>query len=269
MNPKIYILLFALNVIFWASIHADFIPITQIADLPQNTDTNYIQDAIRAYQENNYTQALQYFLDAENSGIKNPSLYFNIGNAYYRNNDIPNAIVYYKKALLLDSSFRPARTNLDFMLSITPDKQIDLEENTMTRFVTNGYYLLSINTLLVICLIILVFIISLIHLQWAFPDRDNTIVRFINFVLVFIFILFTALTISRIHLVKSNHEAVVTAGTVRVYSGPSESNPILFTINEGTILKIQKEELNWTQITTLSGYSGWINADTYRKIIEN
>ena len=261
-------IIFFLVVLYGILQAANFVPLPAEIAMQPNTDIDYLKEGVNAYQNNNFMQALDYFLIVENNGLHNPSLFFNIGNAYYRNNQIANAIIYYKKALLLDSSFKPAKTNLDFMLSITQDKQTDLEEHTMTKFLQNNYYYFSINTLIIICSILLLFIILIIHLQWFFRDKDNTIFRFINFVLLFVFIGVTSITITRIYLVKNNHEAVIIDGTVYVYSGPSESFTRLFTIHEGTILKIQKEDLNWTQISTLSGYSGWIDANTYKKIQE-
>ena len=263
---KIFYLLFCCSLLFFALQATDFIPLPSDIAMQPGADINYLQEGINAYQNNDFRQALDYFLIVENNGLKNPSLYFNIGNAYYRNNQIANAIVYYKKALLLDSSFRPARNNLDFMLSITPDKQTDLEEHAMSKFFQNGYYFFSINTLIIISSILLFLIVLFIHLQWFFTDKDNTFFRFINFVILFIFIGFTSITITRIYSVKNNNEAVVIDGTVYVYSGPSESFTRLFTIHEGTVLKIQKEELYWTQVSTLSGFSGWIDVESYRKI---
>ena len=246
----------------------NFVPIQADLEMTPSPDIDYLKEGVFAYQNNNFQQALDYFLIVENNGLKNPTLYFNIGNAYYRNNQIANAIIYYKKALLLDSSFKPAQNNLEFMLSITQDKQTDLEEHAMTKFVVNHYYFFSINTLMVICFILLFVIIVLIHIQWFFRDKDNTAIRFINFIVLFIFICCSGITISRIYIANNNNEAVVTDGTVYVYSGPSESFTRLFTLHEGTVLKIQKEELNWTQVSTLSGFSGWIDAGTYRKIRE-
>ena len=232
---------------------------------PVSTD-NYLKAGILEYQKSNFREALDYFLLAENTGLSSPTLYYNLGNAYHQQGKIALAIVYYKRALLLDSAFSPARRNLDFMLSITTDKQIDLEENAMSRFLTSLYYFFSINTLLCICLSVLALIILFIHLQWLSPEKDNTVFRFLNFLFLFILLGLTIMTYSRIYLVKNNNEAVITESTVYVFSGPADSFTRLFTIHEGTVLKIQKEELNWTQVSTISGYSGWIDSNTYLRI---
>jgi len=256
---KLLIVIILLHCFFFIYLHANL-------NVTPNSDIDNFKEAILAYQNNNWIKALDYFLLTEKSGLKNPSLYFNIGNAYYRNNDIANAIVYYKKALLLDSSFNPARKNLDFMLSITQDKQVDLEENNLSLFLVRIFYFFSINSLFILSFIMLFIVIVLVHLQWFFSENDNTIIKFLTLIFIFVFLGFSSLTWSRSYLVKNNNEAVIMESTVYVYSGPSEDFTRLFTIREGTVLKIHKEERNWTQITTLSGYSGWITSDTFKKI---
>ncbi|MCL2064929.1 MAG: SH3 domain-containing protein [Candidatus Cloacimonetes bacterium] len=229
---------------------------------------DYVRRGIQEYQLNNFERALDNFLLAENTGLSNADLFYNLGNTYFRLNNIPNSIIYYKRALLKNSSHKDARKNLDFVLSVTRDRQLELEKNFLTAFLTAAFYFLSINTLFVICLILLGLIVLSIHFQWAFINLDKTVLRFINFVLLFLLLSLSGVTVSRIHLVRNNNEAVITANSVHVYSGPNESFTRLFTIHEGTVLRIQREEAGWTQITALGALSGWINSDTYRRVVD-
>ena len=226
---------------------------------------NYLQIGVIEYNNNNFEKALDNFLLAENTGLINPDLYYNIGNAYFMLNNIPMAIVYYKRALLLNSSHSPARKNLDFVLTITRDSQAQQNENLLNNMIIKAFYYFSLNTLLFIILIIITLIIAIIHIQWRMVNSDRTILRFTNFILLFILLIFIGLAGTRYHLINVD-EAVITNDTVYVYSGPSENFTRLFTIHEGTVCKIQREEAGWTQMTTMSGFSGWINSDTYLKI---
>ena len=234
------------------------------------TSTNiedYVKIGVIEYQNNNFDRALDNFLLAENAGLSNPDLFFNIGNAYFRVNDLPNSIIYYRKALLMDSSHKGANDNLNFVLSVIRDRQQDTEENFLTSFFKNIFYFFSINSLLIICLVILAIITALIHFQWRYVKLDRTLPRFINFVLLFIFLCFVSLTVARINQVNNNAEAVIIDNIVYVYSGPNESFTRLFTIHQGTVIKINRHENGWTQITTLNGFSGWIISDAYKRVI--
>ena len=233
-----------------------------------------LNNSLDDYPETRHREELMYlllrsnFLLAENAGLSNPDLYFNIGNSFFRLNNIPYAIIYYKKALLLNSSHKDAQQNLDFVLSITRDRQLDMEDNFMTNFLSGSFYYFSINALFVICLIILTLIVLNIHAQWYFSNLDKTILKFINFVLLFLFLGISGLTFARVSIVNNNNDAVIVENTVYVFSGPSESFTRLFTIHEGTLIRIQREEGNWTQITTSGGFSGWISSEVYKNILD-
>ena len=239
-------------------------------DLKSNTISTdkYLMTGITEYQNKNFDKALDNFLLAKNSGAKNPDVYYNIGNTYFRLNNISKAIVYYKRALLLDSSYKPAINNLEFTLSMTKDKQIETEDNFISRLIIRTLYFFPINKLLIIILLLVSVIVSIIHVEWKFTNIDRTIIRFINFILLFFLIIISGLTTSRIYLLQNNNEAVITNNTIYVFSGPSESFTRLFTLHEGTVLKVHKEEADWSQITTLNGFSGWINSNSYIKISE-
>jgi len=253
-------------IILFLIIAASFSPAYGNLSLLNTSVEDYIRMGILEYQNNNFDIALNHFQAAENKGLSNPDLYFNIANCFYRLNNIAYSIVYYKKALLLNSAHREAKQNLDFMLSITRDKQIDLDEGFMNNLMTTAFYSLSINSLLSICLILLMVLVLNIHIQWFFVNLDRTILRFVNFVLLFLLLGLSGLVLSRVQMVNKNNEAVVVENTVYVYSGPNESFTRLFSVHEGTVLRINREEADWVQITTLSGFSGWINSNVFVRI---
>jgi tetratricopeptide (TPR) repeat protein len=239
-----------------------------IYDSMHSCPTEFISAGIRYYQTGEFETALEMFYFAIKSGIRNPDLFFNIGNTYFRLENIPNAIIYYKRALLLNSAHVPSRQNLDFVLSITTDRQITTDRGFMANFFTYTINRFSINSLLLICLILLSIIILIIHIQWRFPHHDRTVYRFINFMILFLFIVTGAVATLRITLANNNSEAVVTQSIVYAFSGPSEAFTRLFTIHSGAVLRINQEENGWSQITTLSGFTGWIQSDSFSRVRE-
>ena len=54
------------------------------------------------YNQGNYNGAIEKYTSIINSGSESAELYYNLGNAYYKINDIANSIFYYEKSLLLD-----------------------------------------------------------------------------------------------------------------------------------------------------------------------
>lgn len=82
-----------------------------------------IQQADSAYLSDDYELASSLYLKAEKELGTSSSLYYNIGNSFYRMGDLGKAILYYKRALKLDPANGDARQNLQFVMSKTVDKQ--------------------------------------------------------------------------------------------------------------------------------------------------
>lgn len=73
------------------------------------------QEADSAYMNDEYSKALDTYLQIVDSEGTSSNLYYNIGNCYYRLNKLGMAILYYERALRLDPSNDDARTNLEFV----------------------------------------------------------------------------------------------------------------------------------------------------------
>ena len=63
-----------------------------------------IDSAQNSFMQTQYAAALEMYDSVCNMGYSSSDLYYNIGNCYYRLNDIPNSVYYYEKALMLDPS---------------------------------------------------------------------------------------------------------------------------------------------------------------------
>jgi len=63
-----------------------------------------IEAGTKAYNENDFEQAIDEWRTCVDEGIVNADLYYNLGNAYYRSGKLGFAIFYYKSALRLHPS---------------------------------------------------------------------------------------------------------------------------------------------------------------------
>jgi tetratricopeptide (TPR) repeat protein len=78
-----------------------------------------------AYSKSAYTEALGYYTEALNKEGSSSNLYYNIGNTYFRLNDLGHAVINYERALMVDPSNEDARTNLEFVKTKIQDKPED------------------------------------------------------------------------------------------------------------------------------------------------
>ena len=80
-----------------------------------------MQTANNAYDAGLYDSALNVYHLIEKENLESSALYYNIGNAYFKNNDIASAILYYEKANKVD----PNNDDIDYNLSIANSMIVD------------------------------------------------------------------------------------------------------------------------------------------------
>ncbi len=225
------------------------------------------QNALNEYETKNYESALRDFLSVENEGLINADLFYNIGNCYFRLHQIGRSILYYKKALKIESDHASARKNLEFALTLTKDKQEIGSEDVIRSFREKLFDSISINLLAVIALIIFGLIILLTCFMIVYyRNRERTVPIFMTTVLIFFLLIFLLLGFLKWRAYHFQIEGVILTTSAIGYSGPSEDFTRVFTIHEGMIFEIEREEGNWSLIKLPNGLGGWVNKETFELI---
>ncbi|MBC8385788.1 MAG: tetratricopeptide repeat protein [Candidatus Cloacimonetes bacterium] len=225
------------------------------------------QSAIKSYEEKEFEAALEQFLKIENENIISADLFYNIGNCYFRLNKLGKSILYYKKALKVNSNFKPAQRNLKFTLTLTKDKQTSDEEDIIQSFWDKTFNFFSLNFLAIIALLFFILIIIFINITiFNYRHREKTVPIF--FISIFSVFLILFLTFGFIKW-KSYHyssEAVLISQSAIGFSGPSEEFTRVFTIHEGMTFEVEREENNWSLIKLQNGLGGWIKKEDFELI---
>src|SRR5436190_4253923 len=86
-----------------------------------------LRKAEKAYDSKNYAEAVRDYEKLITEGFRSYQLYFNLGNSYYRNNELGKAIYYYELARKMEPNDEDVRINLGIASSKTTDK-IDSKE---------------------------------------------------------------------------------------------------------------------------------------------
>ena len=86
------------------------------------------------YNQGRYLEAIESYSDIIKDGKHSSELYYNMGNSYYKLNDIANSIFYYEKALLLNPMSEKITNNLSFAQNMLIDKIEPLPENQISSF---------------------------------------------------------------------------------------------------------------------------------------
>ena len=98
-----------------------------------------------AYKAGDFTSAAEAWQNCVDNGYQNGDLYYNLGNAYFRENRLGLAILNYEKALRFDPTNDDYEYNLKFARSMTKDKVEESEdmENPILNFAFEAHHVLS------------------------------------------------------------------------------------------------------------------------------
>jgi len=213
----------------------------------------------KAYGNGSFTEAVDLYKKVVMLGYESPELYYNLGNAYFKLNDYPNAILWYERAKRLD----PGDEDIDFNLKVTnnkiPDQIEPLPELFYKRWFRNLIDLFPADRWAGMGIIL--FILALICGTFYLISRV-LIFRKIGFWAGSVLLLFSVMTIlfawSGYTSVKNAREAIIFTPTITIKSSPDEKSVDLFVLHEGTKVQIKDKIGAWYEIRIANGSVGWI-----------
>jgi len=111
----------------------------------QSFDTQLLQ-AQDLYSNAKYDSAALIYQSIIDSGYQSPELYYNMGNAYFKLQEIPSAILYYEKALKLKPSDENIQYNLNLCNTMIPDRIEKVPKLFFIQWYENLYNYFPIDT---------------------------------------------------------------------------------------------------------------------------
>lgn len=217
-----------------------------------------ITAANSAYQEQNYQKAQEEYMKIVTEGVKNFELFYNLGNTYFKLNDLGNARLYYEKAAKFEPLNKKLNENIAMLMASMKDKE-DIDRSFVETLLRKIYYTLSINLLGV--LVLISFIIMMAFVVILIMSRSALLKRIAKILLVIFSVIFFLVTVTEVMRIRdfyAEDSAVILDETVIAYSGPSEDFPLVFTIHEGLKVSIEKYDNDWALIKLPSGNGGWV-----------
>lgn len=247
-----------LLLIFWMCLGA--------AELLANSDSLF-NAANALYEEGNYELALKTYREINASGEESADLYYNMGNAAYRSNNIGYAILYYEKSLKLNPSHEDARHNLEFVSRYRVDAFEGVPEFFLRSWARTLVNSLSEKSWSMLSILLFVGVLGGL-LVYLFSRRltlkKTGFVTALVALLLFSVAFSSALT--RHHRIVHPEEGIITAPSVVVRSSPSETGTELFVLHEGTKVEVNEEVSGWQNIRVVDGREGWIASLDFESI---
>ncbi len=217
--------------------------------------------ATDAYNTGDYNTAIESYLEIIEAGQHSPELYFNLGNSYYKLNQIAPSIYYYEKALLLKPKDSEIKNNLAYAQNMTLDAIEQMPETGLSKIYKDLTSFLSFDqwayTAVVFMMLFVLFYIAFYYLKYATQKRIAFITSIASLLIAVVSVVFAFLQYVDF---KTDQPAIVFENEVKVRSEPNERSQAVFTLHEGTKLNVLETLNEYKKIRLADGQTGWLTS---------
>ncbi|HUI31380.1 MAG TPA: tetratricopeptide repeat protein [Candidatus Acidoferrales bacterium] len=211
------------------------------------------------YQNKQYEQAVEAYQNVINMGYVGTSLYYNLGNSYYREGKIGYAILFYEKALEISPGDDDVLHNLAIANTKTVDKIDTLPkfflfqwwESILALFPESGWTFA----------VYLFYLLLLVSIGLYFFARGLNLQKYSVYsgLISALFLIITAaLWIVSANRALTVKNAVVLEPTTVVKLAPDSTSNDAFVIHEGLKVRELDRVESWVKIRLQDGKEGWI-----------
>jgi tetratricopeptide (TPR) repeat protein len=242
-----------------------FLPLIQL--FAQESQEEKFNKAADFYSSGKYKEALDEWMSIYNTGVRSANLDYNIGNASFKNSNIPGAILFYERALLLKPADEDIQYNLQIARTLVVDKFVEIPELFFIRWYnfislilsTNSWAKVSITSFILFLCALSLYIYSSIY-------RYKVTGFWLAIFLVLLSFSTVSFSIRSRNLIFNNPKAIIFSPLVNGKSSPDNSGNDLFVLHEGTRVTIEDEVGGWYEIRLSDGNKGWVPANSLEKI---
>ncbi len=219
------------------------------------------------YNQGRYFEAIEKYNLILKNGSHSDELYYNLGNSYYKLNDIANSIFYYEKALILSPGNDKVLNNLLFANNMLIDKIESLPTNQVSLFFNSILNLFNYSTWQYVYLffeyIAIIFMI-LYFISKNPKKKKRCFITALSFSLFFLITLFAA------NMSKGNYQndnpAIIFDKEVDLRAEPNLRSEEIIILHEGTKLNIVESVNDWSLVELKNGNKGWLVTSSFRLI---
>lgn len=219
------------------------------------------------YAAGEYEEAIEEYLGAVACGVENGVLYYNLGNAYFKEGDLGRAILWYERARRLLPRDEDVRANLDYALAFLADDLPTPSPGILLGwlFAVSTFFNLRELVFLVsgaYAALVLAAILLILYRGVRFRRALLFAAVVLGCCLLFVGSIFAYRIYARSHAIH----AIILAHETDARSGPGDDYQKLFTLPRGTSVEIREQRQGWILVKLPTGAGGWIAGDALEPI---
>jgi tetratricopeptide (TPR) repeat protein len=225
------------------------------------TPEEQFKNANEAYRAKKYVDATSAYESIVMQGYKSAPLFYNLGNAYYRQNRVPQAILNYERAKALSPADEDIQHNIKLANLGVTDKIEPLPEFGLFIFAHN---FLSLKTSSGWSVLSVIFMwLSLLAAALYLFTRTGAMRKtgFYTGIACLILAGVFYICATQRNAIEERRFAIIYAPVSYVKTSPEDKGQDAFYIHAGTKVEVKDNVGEWINIRLADGKSGWIKKD--------
>lgn len=231
-------------------------PVTEVAE---RTFGALWDEANTAYINANYHKAVEVYESILAQGFASSKLYYNLGNAYFKEGDLGKSILFYNRALRLNPGSEDIRYNLEVALSRTKDNIEAIPEFFAVTWLRALRHTMGCTAWSILSLALLVLMLGLLLLYLLARRISLRKAGFYGTCAALLLCIATTwFAVLERREIRQSDEAIVMVSSSSVKSSPDKASTDLFMLHEGTKVTLADRLDGWCEIVIADGKKGWI-----------
>ncbi|MGD9873376.1 MAG: hypothetical protein AB7T27_03810 [Kiritimatiellia bacterium] len=215
------------------------------------------QRAAQAYDAEQYKESADLYESLVNEGAAAPEVFFNLGNARFKNGEIGLAVLNYRRAQYFTPRDPDIRANMDYAMG--RNGAVRWRETTVAQF--SGRWSLREWAH---ALIVIYWLAAVAAILWMLDAARRPV--YLRLLIVFAVLAVACITgLRHWKSLQRIPEAVVINDGLSAFFAPIENSTAHFSLPAGSLVRTREQDGHWLKVEA-DGKEGWIPADACRKV---
>ena len=210
------------------------------------------------YEAGDFAKSAEVYEEVLAQEVESWQLYYNLGNAYFKQKAYGHAILNYERAMKLNPDDEDLKANLTHARAFSKDKFEEVEEQVVSVWYRSLVNVLGSNGWATISLVSFILFLIAIGL-FLYLDRNNIKRGALGLgaLLILLAMICFFFATQQKSWAEMKEDAIVLAPQVEVLTSPQKDATTSFVIHEGTKVKVLENVNGWKRIKLSDGKDGW------------